>query len=335
MLQLHEPQIAVPRYQVISDINAWAPPLAREIGVSSLSNAQYLESRLAGDSQVDYLCAIRRSAARLMLKRLQSFPRTASDPWTPVEAFVAAWDDGKSLTSLRVPTMWLEFDDVVNAANVGAPSVCACLVPNYSWARPIEPGNWQEDLSLVREILGLLNVPITAALEGDLTRAFELLPELGRWIHLSAMLGRPSRAIKLYGTMPREQLLPTLGRLGWAGNIHALERAIDTLYPRALLGADIFVDLNLENFRDPGRASLGLAIGQQHVATGSTPDPTRRALLEVWQDAGLCSRASLVPLRQWMSLQDAGAWRFLDLKLVWCAGQLTAKAYLGQAQVTV
>ena len=173
----------------------------------------------------------------------------------------------------------------------------------------------------------------------QLTTAFHELPSRGRWIHLSYMAGRSPKAIKLYGMMPRAELIAYLTRIGWAGSMRAVEAALADLYPERILGNELYLDLNLENFRDSERATLGLAAAQQHLNRPDS-DPTRAEILAHWLKAGLCAFPKVDRVRTW----PASAWdvpqnlfmqelRYLDLKLVWQAPTgWIAKAYLGRRQ---
>jgi hypothetical protein len=175
-----------------------------------------------------------------------------------------------------------------------------------------------------------------ASATADLERVFAELPSHARWIHLSYMLGRARRAVKLYGVMPRAELLPYLQRVGWAGDRSAVERALGQLYPEALLGNELYVDLNLDDFRDPERSTLGLAVAQQHLQRGNDSDPSRRAILEAWRDAGLCEPSKLEEASAWpgSTPRRRGPFRreirYLDVKLVWRPNSWQAKAYVGK-----
>jgi hypothetical protein len=101
---------------------------------------------------------------------------------------------------------------------------------------------------------------------------------------------------------------------------------MDGPYGPDLVGDEVYIDLNLDNFRDPSRCSLGLAVGQQHVTRGPDRDPARKRILDRWISSGICETEKASTIRAWCAAPS----RFLDLKLVWQSSTgLTAKAYLG------
>jgi hypothetical protein len=320
--------------------------VASQLGIDDVWAAQYYECRLvSGDDRVDYLLSLSRSAAGAALSRVSgavsAFAAERRPEWSPVVSLLESWASGVSLLSARSPTVWLEFDDPrASSAAPPVPSVSVCLVPDYREDRPPPAADASDELSLVHEVLATLG-PAGATTPQDalLAECFTRLPPGARWIHLSVMLGRPGRDVKLYGRFSREQLLPYLRDLGWAGSWRAIDEALDRFYPAELLGPEVFVDLNLGNLRDPDRCSLGLAVAQQHLIGGGDVDPRRTRVLASWIDGKLCAPEKAASVGAWASagveLERLGPWRrrsmrFLDVKLVWQAGLgLTAKAYLG------
>jgi hypothetical protein len=227
-----------------------------------------------------------------------------------------------------VPAIWLEFDDIADRTPGRMPSMCVCLAPGYRFDRPPLPTNWERERQIIEDVLTIMNVASTPARLEDLTECFRELP--GRWIHLSVMSGRRPPAVKLYGSIPRQELLPYLARIGWSGDRRAIAEALDAAYGRDLVGDQLFIDLNLDNFRDGHRCTLGLAAAQQHVIRGEDGDPARRRILDRWIQAGLAAPEKAEEARGWV-VDAPRSGHFLDLKLVWQAGAgLTAKAYLGR-----
>ncbi len=101
-----------------------------------------------------------------------------------------------------------------------------------------------------------------------------------------------------------------------------------SILPRCI-GDEIFIDLNLSNFRDPAGCSLGLAVAQQHLASGPDNDPRRARVLDCWTNGGLGAPEKADALKGWptpgVRVEGHGPWRrrsmrFLDLKLVWQSG---------------
>jgi hypothetical protein len=263
---------------------------------------------------------VTRAGAAGMKRRLAD----AGVPWLPLERLLQSWSDGQSHLSLWVPAIWLEFDDLrTNVPRQTAPSLSICLVPAYDSGGPVGPAGGE--LETARQAMSVMGAP--QATTDLMAGCFDRLPPGARFIHLSVMFGRPSRAVKLYGAFPREALLPYLGSIGWRGDQGSVRTALGGVYARDLVGDQIFVDLDLDTFRDPGRCTLGLATGQQHVASGPHHDPGRAQVLEAWVQAGLCQPEKARALAGWAQPPA----RFLDLKLVWRSGLgWRAKAYLGQ-----
>jgi hypothetical protein len=312
-----------------------------QLGLDGLIETRYYESRLAPHrDQIDYLVALPRSAASLALERIVSRTRqsTSSDErWQAIVRLLESWADGRSLTSTQVPILWLEHDDILANPRHAVPSVSVCITPGYRMSAELPPRH-PRDLALAQEVLTLLDVGFGNQRAGVLTAAFDELPPRARWIHVSYMLGRNPRSVKLYGALQRCDLPDFLERMGWAGERGAIEYALRTLYPAELLGDEVFVDLDLENFDDGKRCSLGLAASQQQVLRGPDRDPARGQILEAWSAAGLCDPDKVKRVQAWLACGPARTerpfrrqTRFLDLKLVWQAeAGFTAKAYAGE-----
>ncbi len=314
-----------------------AVSFAAELGVKRCLTTQYYELRLArGSEQVDYLAAFYRSGAadlrQALLTRSSEAVAFRTEEWLAIDRLLGDWVSGKSLAARRTPCIWFEQDDYVRRPFGAAPSISVCLTPAYRIDEPHQHGA-EADLAHAREALELLG----AEPDATLTRAFETLPEGARFIHLSYMLGRERKAVKLYGVLRRDQLLGYLERFGWAGDIGEVELALRRLYPAEILGDELYLDLNLDDASDPSRCTLGLAVAQQHLLRGLDSDPTRARLLKVWEAAGLCDPAKVDAVRAWPGtsrshprffLRDV---RFLDIKLVFRAAHgWQAKAYVGR-----
>lgn len=316
-----------------------AAPLAAELDLGGLIATQYHELRLAPlAAQVDYLAAFTRENAAALHERVARIlvdqPAYDAPGWRAIERLLADWQLGTSLAAQRTSMLWFELDDFQNQPRGAVPSLSVCLLPRYR----IEETHGSRSAEDLFHACQSLNVMGAAPTERDaLPLVFDALPAGGRWIHLSYMLGRARHAIKLYGAMPRRELLPYLQRVGWAGDRAAIGAALEGLYPAHLLGDELYLDLNLDDFRDQRRCTLGLAVAQQHLLRGANADPCRAALLEVWRKAELVDAAKVQAVQAWP--RSAGTRRnpfereirYLDVKLVWTAGAgWRAKAYLGR-----
>jgi len=311
-----------------------------ELALTRLAEAEYFEFRLGASEQVDYLVAIPRRQAALAcrLAREVCHRRSLSHQavWCRLEQLFEAWASGGSLISSQSPAMWLEFDQLCSPVpQLGAPSVSVCLVPGYRTDEPLSAGNSVRTRELIAEALHRLDVENTTAAAREVADCFTLLPDGARWIHLSVMLGRVPSAVKLYGSVRRETLLPFLQGIGWRGDLGAIATALDGAYAPGLVGRELLIDLNLDNFRDPGRASLGMAVGQQQVARGPWRELSRARVLEAWVALGLATPERAAVASAWACATSDRAGVFTDLKLVWQAGVgFSAKAYLGRHAVS-
>lgn len=312
------------------------------LGFSDRSEAEYYECRLAAaNPRVDYLVALTRSRARdahqqllELVARRAPGERTS---WSPLLALFDSWADGHSVISRQVPTIWLEFDDTPSPSSSSGsasgsrlydtpPSVSVCLVPAYRTDQPLDQANAHRGLGLARDCLALIEPARCNEVEPMLSDCFAALPVGARWIHLSVMLGRSPRAVKLYGSLPRGLLSSFLRDVEFSGDLDAISGLLEREYGRDLAGDELLVDLNLDNYRDARRCTLGLALGQQHVARGPDRDPRRTHALARWVEAGHGAPARAASAQAWLA--EPG--RFLDLKLVWSAeAPLLAKVYLG------
>jgi hypothetical protein len=301
----------------------------------------YLESRLgAGDRQIDHLVALPRRVAATVLPLLASSqPRHSLGqglPWLPVARLFERWSNTETWLSKHVPTVWLEFDDILGPRAHGAtPSVSVCMVANYRCDRPLPARQAEREQRLVSEVLDALALQPNAE-QTDTLSAYLLEDTGARWIHLSVMLGREVPAIKLYGSVRRQHLAACLRQLGFAGDAAALGEFMDASYPSDLLGDAVFIDVDIDALRDAERCSLGLAVGQQHLGQKNGTPRFPAQLLDRWCRAGLCSPAKRAGLEAWASSARAGGeavphpGRFLDLKLVWRTRSAPiAKAYRG------
>jgi hypothetical protein len=314
-----------------------APPAISSIGLDRYIETQYYELRLGSSQQLDYLAAISRRAAsglHRQIARHGSSQRDDSSRWSSLLGLIESFADARSWVGLTIPTLWLEFDDI-NSGIVRAPSVCACLVAGYDPRRPIPVRDFEIELRQVHAVTESLRMPYDRKREEGLNTCFRSAYDV-RWIHLSIMLGRTPVATKLYGRIDRNQLLAFLHDIGWSGDFDAIRYALKELYSCDLVGEESFIDLNLENFQQSGKSTLGLSVAAQHQIGSGAHDLRRSAVLERWQQCGLCKPEQALFAQSWVSggqheTLEQRSRRFLDLKLVWEAQSgFAPKAYLGR-----
>lgn len=242
----------------------------------------------------------------------------------------------------RISGLWFEHDDIARSSlELPQPSLCVCLVPFYHGER-VSDADADADISLICELVEGMTGALPAPQAQCIRRVVACLPTPGRFIHLSFMVGREPNVIKLYGVVPREQLIEYLREIGWAGPLRDIAALVERHCPRSRVADDIYLDLTLDTLTVPGGNRLGFAFTPQHLDHSSERDPGRKPLLDQWVEVGLCSawqRDTLVcwPAHGVVGDQTGGAWpmrvdRWLDLKCVWDprAG-LLGKAYLGFA----
>ena len=309
-------------------------------------DSYYAECRLGASRQLDLLLSFDRNNPRLaeLPARLAEFAKNSTgnsrQAWCAAQAFVERWIALDDPLHHVVGAIWLEFDDVLVPQAAVAPSLSACIIPDYgSHYQPRQESHLNTAEALCAAYSALCpsaGDEVVKQLIGEVTDA---LPGGGRFIHLSWMGARQCPAVKLYGVLPRSQLLAYLQRIGFSGPLDALEIVLASIATREQCGDDIYLDLNLTTLRDPQRCSVGIAFSQQQVRACLPEDRSRRALLEQLATQGQCRPAQARALAAWAEppLSAAGTGRalphvrrWLDVKSVLDAQcVLQTKAYLG------
>jgi hypothetical protein len=271
------------------------------------------------------------------------FPLITGEPvWDQARSFFAQWADPSSSLYDGVPLIWFEFDHVEAALPpVPLPSFSFCVDPLYaerrSWEQYIRARDPHYRQHLAEDGLPLFLGQSLSCRTLDVLRAcFTELPVGGRLIHLSAMVARQPAVVKLYGSVPRTQLLPYLERIGWSGSVTELTDILVTFCTEDTVDDTMYIDLSIDDAVLP---RLGIAFAQQQIPNLSHKDPTRRALLEHCVHAGLCSSEKREAMLRWpghLRVPFAGqGWpttisKWLDIKLVYDVDSpLEAKGYLG------
>jgi len=310
-------------------------------------DSYYAECRLDGTQQLDLLVAFHRSSASLFELEAQlkgsgsPLSRGASTAWSAARDFTSEWLDPDSALRAAVSTVWFEFDDVMHSPDEVGPSLSACLVDGYGVRFAPEPEPEPDrDAEASRMALvyrALAGVRSRASEEARLCRALEALPRHGKLIHLSLMSARAAEAVKVYGVVPRDELVSYLRRLGWSGAYEALAPVLSQLACEGLCGGCLYFDLNLSTLESRGEASLGIAFSQQQLRSCGG-DPGRRELFERLIGSNRISASRALVAERWPSAEAAnlalgqpqGGHRWLDVKLVIRpSGLIRSKAYFG------
>lgn len=309
-------------------------------------SSYYLECRLGADAtQVDFLtCATISDGGRAILAGENApaalLANLLENPgWRRIRDFWGCWADSTSLLYDQIPLIWLEFDQVDAALpKVPLPGSMFCLDPEYLDRRRQSPRskhvNGQQGKQ-VTEIACelLLGQPLSAQTRQNLFACFDLLPAGGQIIHISIMLPRQPVTLKIYASVPKDQLLAYLSQIGWSGSIAEFETILTTFCASI---EDIKVDLTVAPVIAP---KIGLVFSEVQVNNPTQAKTGRPHLIDQCVEKGLClpeKRDSLLAwpgsFRRTFSHQ---AWptrfdRWLDIKIVYQPHQpIEVKGYLG------
>lgn len=310
----------------------WSSCLHVTQGRRELISSYYCEIRLGSrTARADLLYAAKPSSFAAWLHAMQTAGETG--PSRRLLELIASKHD-------RISGLWFEHDDIARAP-LQQPSLCVCLVPFYHGER-VSVSGVDTDISLISDLIEGMTGELPAPQAQCIRQIVSRLPTPGRFIHLSFMVGREPKVIKLYGVVPREALVEYLAEIGWAGPTRDIAALVDRYCPRSRVGGDIYLDLSLDTLTSPGGNRLGFAFTPQHLDHSGEQDPGRKPLLDQWVDAGLCSASQRDTLIRWPARSVVGDWsggtwpmcldRWLDLKCVWDPSVgLFSKAYLGFA----
>jgi hypothetical protein len=304
-------------------------------------SAYYLECRLgARSSRVDFLtCAFASTGGREILAGQNE---TVDLPdivlrhslWAPLRDFFTLWTEPKSSLYGQVPLIWLEFDNDSFSAQIPLPSLLFCLDPGYlerqTQSRQRSHLNTQPYPQFIDSAIGLLfGYPLPSQIKHRLTNCFDALPIDGRIIHLSVMLSRQPCVVKVNVSLPKDQLLTYLTRVGWPGARAEIENILTTFCSCI---DTVRIDLSV------GDTISGM-IGVEFFSPPSFDDSRRQFLLDLCAEKGLCTpekRDALSMWPGWTRERFCGdsiltrLRRFLDIKIVsHPEGPLEAKGYLG------
>lgn len=367
-MDLVSPEIAVPTPFADQETSAaatlvrWASKQAKESTPVATLEAQrlaallddldvnfdslYAECHLDATRQLDLLLSYGRGSPHLSLLRARLAQRRSHahadlrTAWSAAESFVERWADPRDPLSEAASVIWIEFDDVSRSPEAVAPSLSACIAPRYAADADVHalPSKKELEDALAFAYAGLRGKvePEVRERIADVVRA---LPESGRFIHVSWMAARPSRDVKLYGVVPRRDLLGYLRRIAFAGRLDRVQEFVNLIATSDICGEDIYFDLNLSTMRNAAAASLGVAFSQQQVMSTSPRDAGRRALLGRLVTCGHCTSDQARALANWVEIPidaplpipgDLRPYQWLDIKSVLRAdGAAALKAYLG------
>ena len=306
----------------------------------------YAECHLDSARQLDLLISYGRGSPHIGPLRARLAQRGSCAradkraAWRAAESFFERWADTRDPLSEAASLVWLEFDDVSRSPETVAPSLSACIAPRYAVDADLRALPVKKELE---DVLVLVYAGLRGTLEPDarerIRHAVRALPDAGRFIHMSWMAARPSLDAKLYGVVPRRDLVGYLKRIAFAGRLDRVQAFVNSIATSDICGEDIYFDLNLSNMWNVAGASLGVAFSQQQVMSSAPRDASRRALLGRLVACGHCTSDQARALANWVEMPvdasppipgDPRGYRWLDIKAVLGAdGAASLKAYLG------
>ncbi len=311
--------------------------LASELG--DIAASYYIECRTGEDSErVDLLVSISRG-------RRQAFHTWLANqraPLAPLRRLSAAWNEGSGPFP-GVSGLWLEYDQVDRAIDTTSPCVSVCLVPNYNESLVVEgQSTVHGSLGAVSEVVETV---LGSRLPGDavvkLEQCLSALPNNGRVIHVSLMLGRPDTPLKLYCVVPRRAVGGFLANAGWRGPTSLVTELVERYCTEQRVADEVYCDVTVSDIDRPGGNIFGVVFTPQHLLRAKERQPGREPLLSECLRAGLCSQAQRDELVEWPDRRLTEVdWahepalmvveRWLDVKLVWAPSSgVSLKAYLG------
>ncbi|HWA72783.1 MAG TPA: hypothetical protein VG937_10625 [Polyangiaceae bacterium] len=293
--------------------------------IPEFARSHYIECRLGGDRQLDFLSYFDdKRAAAAFSAQPSLFDR--SPIWARSLELLNAWAEPSSLLS-RARSVWLEYDgSQLSGEPEASPSVC--LEPDY-YARHagLDSGIDPRAREMTEATLALLlpQARRRAALAAVL-RCFDALPTGGSIPYVSVMVARQPVTVKLYVALPRRAALGFLERAAWPGNIASAEALLASYYQPTYETA--YLDLTVT---ERVESRLGIAESQFHVGEGRSIGGfldrvqlagefvEEREALKSWSGASLVEIAGMAALIR----------RWLDGKAVLMGEEVQYKAYLG------
>lgn len=241
------------------------------------------------------------------------------------------WFAESSLAVYCQPSAWLELDGVGSWADA-APGLSVCVDPAFDSRRPPTGGVPGLSPATIRALVDELGSVCAARSDSGavVERIASAWPRAGRVRHLSIMSGRAKQPRKVYGILPRSDLVQFLREIHWPGD---LDLVIDLGSALNETSSNVQVDLT---------ATSEGVLPRMAFEFFSDPPPYadffRTALLERAQARGLVDQEGVSALREWVGefrgclghdAKPSRVSRWFDLKVVVDGGRPLLKAYLG------
>ncbi|HVY29004.1 MAG TPA: hypothetical protein VHB79_20745 [Polyangiaceae bacterium] len=286
--------------------------------------SHYIEFRLNGDQQVDFLSV---AMDKGIVAQLEA--QVGSDPspvWAEHLTVLREWaTDGAELS--HAPFVWFEYDGGSRfVASEPEPSLAFGVEQDYLGRR--DGGLRANDVAgvaLGKVAFSRMLPDATRQSRMEIVdRCYAALSPVGAVPHAPVMIARDPVTVKPFVIMPRESMFPFLDQIGWPGSRRALAALLDTYY--APFRQSIYMDLTLT---DRVEQRLGIATSQfqraeadfSGLAWWRLPQELEgfKKDLEGW--AGY-SEVRMGGERVWIR-------RWLDTKAVLDGDKVEYKAYLG------
>jgi hypothetical protein len=309
-------------------------------------SSYYIECRLGPNkTQVDFLmCTTVSDGGREVLAGNNETKRLGDAPvenllWCRIYDFFKHWAKPASPLYNQVPMIWLEFDNVNEPPpKMPLPCVMFCVDPEYlegprqsSSTGHFNPQKCKSVTQIGCELL--LGHALSPQSKQNLFACFDLLPVGGYLIHISVMLPRKPVVLKVYASVPKNQLLKYLTRIGWTGSTADIETILTTFCSSI---NEVKIDLTVGETIAP---KIGIVFSEVPINTPGQNDAGYQNLLDLCVENGLCTAEKRDSLIDWpgfsRNLFTNYTWptrfsRWVDIKIVYQPEHpLEAKGYLG------
>ncbi len=280
-------------------------------------HAQYLEYRLNGDSQQDFLFCINQQQS------LQNVPLSQA-----VMSHLAILPELRELREQfpELPFIWLEHDGI-NQRPVSRPCWHACIKSDYLNSAP----NHQADTSVQRVLAVIEHLaggPLTE--RQQLSQLIDDIDRHGQLIHVSCMRARQPATVKFFVKIPAQTVADVINALNWPGDKTRLHHELKQSWFKPDAQGMISLDFN---WIDGLQSQLGIVHSRM---TLSNQDGIARISNLIEQDV-IHGDDAISAVTGWLHpAANTGLTRWLDIKAVINDDQpISYKLYFGCQQLSL
>ncbi|MCY4045385.1 MAG: hypothetical protein OXE99_09915 [Cellvibrionales bacterium] len=203
--------------------------ISPDSSISQLASSEYVEYRLDESEQCDYLFSIQK-------------PTNLSDYPIP--------ESSKSILHKilniypNIPYIWVEFDDIKKKEHP-LPGLHVCVSPHYLQTNP---SNEHHEITAecIFSLLECLN-PSVIQYKKNIIHIINKANYFGELIHVSAMQGRTPPSIKLFISLPENNLACFLQAIEWPGDILSVKQMLRNPWCEPDKKGDIRLDLKIDD----------------------------------------------------------------------------------------